>query len=279
MRHKEEILVFVHGYNNTFQESLDAATDITKALRAQNSEASVVLYSWPARGNAGRSGFWATTVGKLAFFEDLRRINEASTKLLFQNFIRNLEPVLDRVILLGHSMGNELMMQSLATLSSATFLTPNPKKNFRAVFSVAPAVRQTDWIAYARTYHLVTGARVFLCCCCADMALLACSWAEFREPAGRIGVVPLLSPAFHTFEVPAKVAAIDPSSCHSYYHAPPLIELVCHVFKPSPDLKYGLTDAADTRGAGTWYTLDRSRAVTTPLFSQLQMLSSLYPRQ
>jgi esterase/lipase superfamily enzyme len=110
------LLVFIHGFNNTFQAAITRAAFITQWFAGSGvpgTDASVVAFSWPS-------------LGKLFSFPDLEgdyRTDQRTAGLSgphLMSFFANLQPLLAaarqsgrRVILVAHSMGNWVLQAGL----------------------------------------------------------------------------------------------------------------------------------------------------------------------
>lgn len=92
-----ELLVFVHGYNVTFEEAARRAAQFTHDMSFPGV---VVLFSWPSAGKVMR------------YFAD--EDSAAKSALPLSNFLRTLEGgPWTRVHVVAHSMGNRVVVASL----------------------------------------------------------------------------------------------------------------------------------------------------------------------
>ncbi len=98
------LLVFVHGYNVSFE---DAAVRTAQIVADLNFDGSVVLFSWPSAASA------------TAYVRDQQAARNAGFQLLriLRNHTVAAQP--DRVHLLGHSMGVEVVGKALTLTSPA----------------------------------------------------------------------------------------------------------------------------------------------------------------
>jgi esterase/lipase superfamily enzyme len=102
-RKKQNILLFVHGFNSTFQESLFRLAELQADMKF---EGVAILFSWPSQGQVG-----AYTVDKEA---------AASSRDQFVTLLSMLasSPAVGEITLLAHSMGGMLTMETLQQLRS-----------------------------------------------------------------------------------------------------------------------------------------------------------------
>jgi esterase/lipase superfamily enzyme len=122
---EKDILVFVHGYNVSFD---DAARRTAQMSYDLNFKGVPIFYSWPSQG--GIFGFkdYAKDGDNIALSEDNIR-----------NFILDLTSKIDcnRIYLIGHSMGNRGLTKALANMP----LDPNGyQKKIKEVILAAPDI-------------------------------------------------------------------------------------------------------------------------------------------
>ena len=110
------LLVFIHGFNNTFEAAITRAAFITQWFAGSGvpgTDTSVVAFSWPS-------------LGKLFSFPDLEgdyrtdQMTAGQSGAHLMSFFANLQPLLaaarrsgQRVILVTHSMGNWVLQAGL----------------------------------------------------------------------------------------------------------------------------------------------------------------------
>lgn len=143
-----EVLVVVHGYNTTFWTSQMRATQLAVDL---DIPAATVQFSWPNAHNL------------LAYGEDLGRAAQA--QLALETLLVGLTRAgASRVVVIGHSMGADLVMETLAKMrrhgngqffarfGGAALLSPDmPMVEFKTTMRAirAPVViysSSTDWV-------------------------------------------------------------------------------------------------------------------------------------
>lgn len=94
----KDLLVFLHGFNVTFEEGARRAAQIAYDMKFPGA---VILFSWPSAGSA------------LAYANDEERAFASADR--FAAFLRSLEGgPWNRVHVMAHSMGNRVMLLGLA---------------------------------------------------------------------------------------------------------------------------------------------------------------------
>jgi len=116
------VLVFVHGYNNRFD---DAVFRLAQIVHDSDAEVMPVLFTWPSRASL------------LAYGYDRESANFSRTNL--ETVLRRIaeDPAVGEVSVLAHSMGNWLTMEALRQMSIRDGRI-NPK--IRTVMLAAPDV-------------------------------------------------------------------------------------------------------------------------------------------
>lgn len=95
---RKELLIFLHGYNTTFEEAARRAGQIKEDM---GFEGAVILFSWPSAG------------ALLGYLADEDRAATSAGPL--KDFLASLEHgPWERVHLLAHSMGNRVLLGGLA---------------------------------------------------------------------------------------------------------------------------------------------------------------------
>ncbi|MCV3210718.1 alpha/beta hydrolase [Mesorhizobium sp. YC-39] len=116
------VLVFIHGFNNRFEDSLYRFAQIAKDT---GTDSVPILVTWPSRGSA------------LAYGYDRESTNYTrnALELLFQYLAR--DPDIKEVSILAHSMGNWLALEGLRQMAIRNGGLPAKFKN---VMLAAPDV-------------------------------------------------------------------------------------------------------------------------------------------
>ncbi|ATG45238.1 putative protein in bacteria [Phaeobacter piscinae] len=117
---ERDITVFVHGFNSTQAETAFRAAQLTNDI---NIPGATIIYSWPSQGNP------------LGYAYDGDSVLFARDGL--EQLLRNLKPgVSNRVVLVAHSMGSQLVME---TMRQMEIKTPGwSSKNLGAVILMSP---------------------------------------------------------------------------------------------------------------------------------------------
>jgi esterase/lipase superfamily enzyme len=105
-----EALIFVHGFNTTFDESVYRTAQIMWDLRYQGVP---ILFTWPSWGGATN----VATLARSYKHDHDSALTESDT---FDGFIHTLHSLgIDKIHLLVHSMGNFLVLNSLRSERAA----------------------------------------------------------------------------------------------------------------------------------------------------------------
>ncbi len=98
----KQVLVFVHGFNNKFE---DAVYRFAQIVHDSRTEAVPVLFTWPSKGAV------------LAYGYDRESVNYSRTQL--ETLLRSLtsDPQVGEVSVLAHSLGNYLVLESLRQMA------------------------------------------------------------------------------------------------------------------------------------------------------------------
>jgi esterase/lipase superfamily enzyme len=99
---KRQVLLFVHGFNNRFDDAVFRFAQIVHDARA---DVVPVLFTWPSRGSV------------LAYGYDRESTNYSRNAL--ETVLRRLanDPGVDEITVLAHSMGNWLTLESLRQMA------------------------------------------------------------------------------------------------------------------------------------------------------------------
>jgi esterase/lipase superfamily enzyme len=126
--HRSKVLVFVHGFNNRFDEAVYRLAQISHDSQAP---AIPVLFSWPSRGE----------VRLIAYAADRESANESRDSLEKLLDTLSLNPNVAEITVLAHSMGCAVTLEALR--SKATRGTLGGK--IKNVLLVAPDVAVSDF--------------------------------------------------------------------------------------------------------------------------------------
>jgi esterase/lipase superfamily enzyme len=123
----KEALVFIHGYNVTFEDASKRAAQLALDLDLP----ACILYSWASKGNAvnymADSNDVETTVDRLqGFLDEVRRSTHA-----------------DRIHIIAHSMGNRALLRAMQILALRYASGGGPR--FNQVILAAPDIGVTQF--------------------------------------------------------------------------------------------------------------------------------------
>lgn len=155
---RKELILFVHGYNQTFRQALERAATLKIGLDNVGNGA-VAMYSWPSGGSLR------------AYSEDRALI---SNDFVLDGMVEYINIMLrqsgaERVHLIAHSMGNEYLLAALNRMKDRGQLTG---KTFNEVIFASPDVARGDFVA--KTSRIASHAdRLTLYASRSDQALRA----------------------------------------------------------------------------------------------------------
>ena len=117
-------VIFVHGFNVTFDEALLRAGQIANDLGRNSPFGTVILFSWPSAGRLD------------GYVYDMDSADLAITQL--SDFLRNvaLKAHFEKVHIIAHSMGNVSLLGALQKLRKQ----PVPRAKFGQIVLVAPDI-------------------------------------------------------------------------------------------------------------------------------------------
>ncbi len=130
--------VYIHGYNNNYQDSIDEIVDLEKSLgEIQGYSPVIVGFSWPSSGK---------TVDYLSDREEVRDSIGAFTRFLLDiNSLatKNEQDCFSTTFCIAHSMGNYLLRKGMEYLSDKLG-TPRGRMLFDETIMVAPDLSSKD---------------------------------------------------------------------------------------------------------------------------------------
>ena len=166
------VLVYIHGFNTTFDEAAKRAAQLGFDLKVPGITA---FYSWPSLANI------------TAYANDLTRI-EASEQMLADFLVRTTTLVeRGKVHLIAHSMGNRGLLAAMHRATTQAALRTGVR--FGQIFLAAPDVDVRSFAQLASIYPLAA-EHTTLYVADQDKALLALEWATAEARAG--GAPPVL---------------------------------------------------------------------------------------
>ena len=130
--------IYLHGYNNNYQDSIDEIYDIEKNLtEAQGYSPIIVGFSWPSSGK---------TACYISDREEVRDSVGAFTRFLIDinNFLTaNERECFSTTFCIAHSMGNYLLRKGMEYLSDYLG-SPNGRMLFSETIMLAPDLASKD---------------------------------------------------------------------------------------------------------------------------------------
>ena len=167
VRYRGQALIFVHGFNVSFDNALCRAAQIAYDL---NFDGPVFLFSWPSRGQAG-------TLGSILAIRHYPYDRESADETVdyFVDFIKRdvAKAGVEKIDLIAHSMGNKPMLEALDKLES----DPASGKLVKIgeIVMAAPDVEIKHFKQLIKSAHQL-GARMTLYASSRDNALRVSQW-------------------------------------------------------------------------------------------------------
>ena len=166
----KDVFVFVHGYNNSFEDTARRAAQLAYDL---DFDGTPVMYSWPSQARL------------TGYFADQDMIEPSGPRLAEFLDTITAQSGAQRIHVLAHSMGNRVLLAALKT-----YLPKHPLQNHRPAFGqlvfTAPDVDRSDFIA---GFSMLRGAaeRITLYASDSDYALRVSQIAHGGPRAGAAG--------------------------------------------------------------------------------------------
>jgi len=194
----KDVLIFVHGYNNTFEDTARRAAQLAYDL---DFDGTPIMYSWPSQGTL--SGYAA---------------DEGMIEVSGRSMAEFLDAVIaqsgaERIHVLAHSMGNRVLLAALHDVLPAR--APGKQRVFGQVVFTAPDVDRSDFL---RAFQRLRGAadRLTLYASDSDYALRISRYYHGAARAGSAGPLIIRLRGLDTIDMtglPADVLG------HSYFAA------------------------------------------------------------
>ena len=127
---KNQALIFVHGYNNTFTGAMQRATQLSFDL---DFDGILMPFTWPSQG---------TTRGYLV--DNSNAMKSVDALVWFLDDVRTALPDV-KLHVLAHSMGNQVMLRALCKLTERDGKNGNTPANFGQVISAHADVSFEDF--------------------------------------------------------------------------------------------------------------------------------------
>ena len=184
---KKQVLVFVHGFNNKFE---DAVYRFAQIVHDSGTEAVPVLFTWPSKGSV------------LAYGYD--RESSTYSRDQLESVLKGLaaDPQVGEVSVLAHSMGNWLLLETLRQMAIRDGRVPTKIKN---VLLAAPDI---DFdIAREQIADMGPSKPAFSLFVSRSDKALALSKDVWGGP--RLGAIDPMKEPYHSVLVRDKIAVYD----------------------------------------------------------------------
>jgi esterase/lipase superfamily enzyme len=130
---RRKVLIFVHGFNNTFEEAVYRFAQIT---HDSGTEAAPILFTWPSRG------------GVFSYLYDRESATNSRDSLEFVLTRAATDPNVSDITILAHSMGNWLALEALRQMAIRDGKLPSKIRNvIMAAPDVDVDVFQSEYLA------------------------------------------------------------------------------------------------------------------------------------
>lgn len=180
---ERSILLYIHGYKNSFENAALRAAQLAVDLDVPGLTA---FYSWPSRGEL--SGY---TADEAAVETAERHLTTYITKLSSETGATNIH-------IIAHSMGNRLLARTMHRVLSKSAANKNSVK-FGQIVLAAPDMDLSTFRDLAEVYPAISN-RTTLYVSKKDMALESSAWVHSYPRAGYAPPVAIV-PGIDTIEV------------------------------------------------------------------------------
>lgn len=179
---KDDVVLFVHGYNNSFRFSCVRFAQLVYDTRF---EGKPLLFSWPANGGDSLLDELSGIVSYSSDLADAKASVDALANVLREIALDHHKPEnapakRGDIHLVAHSMGCQLLVDALEKLRSEW---PAGVRPFKSIILAAPDVDSDDLTRLLQCLR-TPAERVTLYYCEADRALWASSQFHARQPGG-----------------------------------------------------------------------------------------------
>ncbi len=155
-----EAFIFVHGFNNSFEDAARRTAQIAYDLKFKGAP---LMYSWPSQE---KGSIWA-------YKEDGRTAQwcEENVTLFIESIAR--ESGARKIHLIAHSMGNRVLSRALKNISQKLALTGEPEPLFNEVILTAPDIDAQIFKESIAPHIIQTAERFTIYSSSEDLALKA----------------------------------------------------------------------------------------------------------
>ncbi|WP_426359424.1 alpha/beta hydrolase [Pseudocolwellia sp. HL-MZ19] len=228
----KDVVLFVHGFNNTFDESVFTLAGLWHFMKRQGVP---IAYSWPAAAKGFNAYFADKESGQFTIFH-----LKETLRLLFKN------PEIENIHIIAHSRGTDVVTTTLRELIIENRASGgNPKKDLRIENLVLAAPDLDFGIIKQRLMAEQFGpafGRITIYTSQEDSALGISSWLTNSLSFGRLNSKDVNVNEQNIFNLVGNVSLIKvPKSVnfigHDYFHSNPavssdLINLILHNAAP-----------------------------------------------
>jgi esterase/lipase superfamily enzyme len=180
-----QVLVYVHGFNNTVDDAIALAGDVAAKMKFPGS---VAVFAWPSVGR-----FLPTD-----YLDDVRSGSKSVDAML--DLLKSLQAAdsVSKVHVLAHSLGNDLLIKALLKLAATS---KEGERKLGEVVFCAPDVDRAEFVSsFVRIRGVVRGATLWGSNSDAALQLAAIMGRPNR--AGLFtGTTPLVVPGLDTVDV------------------------------------------------------------------------------
>jgi esterase/lipase superfamily enzyme len=198
-----DVVVYIHGFGNTFEQAAEQAASLGAALRVPGVMA---MFSWPSQGKQG----------PLNYLRDITALENSEDELA--EFLARLGRLAGpgHVHIIAHSLGVNGFLRSMQSAAARAQILA-PKMHFGQIILAAPDVNARLFRRLATTVAAMSG-RTTLYIAYEDMAVKA---SEFLHGDHRIGLLATDAQvgAMDTIEVLGRPSNLDVG--HSYFRDAP----------------------------------------------------------
>ena len=180
-KYRNQALVFIHGYNVSFESSVRRAAQIAHDIEF---DGAAFVFSWPARGRL------------MGYFTDRDTVDVASDHL--RDFLERILSASHarKVHFIAHSMGNLVLLRALKELAA----NPSVRMTIGEVVNAAPDVDPDVFLKHVETIK-ARGGNFTLYTSQSDLALWLSSALRAFPRAGYFRGKPLIAASFDTLDV------------------------------------------------------------------------------
>ena len=124
---RREALIYIHGFNQTFQDAVEVAATLAVDLEI---DGSAVAFAWPSKGSV------------FPYAADMDETMALTNKRALKDLLLAMSSAVDAgsVYVIAHSMGNRLLLEALQLLSAPALAPP-----FANIVFASPDVESNDF--------------------------------------------------------------------------------------------------------------------------------------